>query len=712
MPIPFSRRSLLLALPTTGALTSASAADRAEAFDPLLDPRCVVHARPGRPAWKAAWIWYPGQLTAHLQTRLVQQALERCTNVGYPGRYRQAERFAYFRKRAALPANSTIRWAGPGGRVRLLINGEGSDVTRRDAELKKGEVELVCEVDFSESLPCLILEGGSFTTGAGWEASLDRITWVEAESEPAFHCPATPPDLEPELTVTIPPRDNADNFRLDAGKPVVVDFGHDELGRLVFEASGAGMLTVTVGESAQEARNTDARWFEQKAIPATALGGAPKTTVIPERCVRFAQFASTGPATVRALRFDARVAPAEYKGSFECSDPELNELWACAAATLHTNLHGFYLDGIKRDALCWWDALLALEAGDAVFCDAAAARHTILSLTLPPRPSASDLGIIDTPLYAMTALENDYLVRGDLTFSKRYRDRFEDILQFYVSLQDAQGFVDARQVQPYGWFPDWSATAASGPDPHGAPAYGQMLLMRAFEVGAEFQGRWGDAAKANFYRSKGGQLSQSIRARFWDPQRRVFLNGIDAKGQLDTRITRYSQTYAILTGLAPRSDWNYLVDSVLSNPQYTPSNWSIGQQWEFLAYAKAGQMRPVVQRLKSDWGAARRRGYTRMLEDIRPGDNEETQLGMYGRPFANSLCHAWAGAAVILAVTRGLLGVWPTGPGYSTCRVEPQPCGMKYVRGKVPTPRGPITVEVEGERVSVSLPAGTKRDGA
>jgi hypothetical protein len=709
MSIPLSRRSFFLAAPSSAAIAGGLVADRPEILDPLLDPRCTVRPQAQPLSWNADWIWYPGQLTAHLQADLAQKALARCANVGYPGRYRQAERHAAFRKSAELTSDTTIRWAGPSSRVRLLINGADIDVTRRSAQLRKGVVELLCEVDFAGSLPCLILEGDPFRSGAGWEASLDHVNWVKAESEPAFHCPGVLPDLAPELTVAIPPRNSGADFSVAADAPMLVDFGHDELGRLAFEVSGTGSLTVTVGESAQEARNANPRFFEQKALPPVALNDSMRTVQMPERCVRFAQFSSTGPAHVRALRLDARVSPVEYKGSFECSDPALNDLWRAAAATLHSNLHTFYLDGIKRDALCWWDSLLVAEAGDAVFFDTAATRHSILSLTLPEKPSPGDLGIIDTPLYVMTATENDYLVRGDLSFAERYRDRLEGILTFFTSLQDANGFVDAHQVQPYGYFPDWSATAQSGPDPHGAPAYGQMLLMRAFEVGADFEKRLGDEAKSTAYRKQAVRLRSAIQERFWDPQRRAYLNGIDAKGQLDTRISRYAQTYAILTGLAPHAEWSHLIDSVLDNPKYRPANWSIGQQWEFLAFAKAGKIQPVVDRIKADWGAARRRGYVRLIEDIRPGNDEDAQLAMYGQPFGNSLCHAWAGSAVILALTRGVLGVWPTGPGYSTCRIDPQSCGIRFVRGTVPTPRGPITVEVEGGRVDVSLPPATQR---
>jgi hypothetical protein len=72
-------------------------------------------------------------------------------------------------------------------------------------------------------------------------------------------------------------------------------------------------------------------------------------------------------------------------------------------------------------------------------------------------------------MYTVLGFERERLVRGDPSFSRLFRDRIEDILAFYASLQDARGFVDARRVEPYGYFPDWTATDETGPDPHGAP---------------------------------------------------------------------------------------------------------------------------------------------------------------------------------------------------------------------------------------------------
>jgi hypothetical protein len=101
-----------------------------------------------------------------------------------------------------------------------------------------------------------------------------------------------------------------------------------------------------------------------------------------------------------------------------------------------------------------------------------------------------------------------------------------------------------------------------------------------------------------------------------------------------------------------------------------------------------------------------RLGYHRFFEDIHPKLDPVTQLAMYGRKYGNSLCHAWAGAAPIMALSRGVLGIEPTEPGYRSCVVAPQRSGLDWVRGAVPTPKGAIELELDGARGAVTLPAG------
>jgi hypothetical protein len=675
-------------------------------FDPLLDPECrLVAAAKGEP-WRARWIWHPGQLTAHIHSKRMRAAMSRCTSVGYPSSFRQPLSHASFRKRATLVSPTTVRWAGPLSRIRVLVNGVEGDITLRGTTLPAGPIELVVRVDFARDLPAVILEGGALSTDDTWESSLDFQRWVPVESYAFLAVPASAPGDDREVTVEIPPRlvsahgvtGTASGWEIRPGGELVLDFFHDEIGALAFSVSGAGALETQVGESLPEVNDPNVEWFEQAPLPAVTAERTFRSTQLPERCLRYVRFKSRGTVRLQDLRFLARVTPVTYRGQFECDDRELNAIWSAGAATMHACMHDFYVDGIRRDALPWDDGALSIEAADVVFDDVLAARHSVVSLMLPDNPTVQDLGIIDAPLHVLLALENDYLVRGDPGWSLRYRDRVTDILDFFLSLRGDEGFVDGRKIQPYGFFPDWSATRETGPDLHGVPAYGQMLFMRALEIGAAFGGRWGDEALARRYAGAAGALRTSIQRVFWDEREGAFANGYDAAGKIDGRFSSFAQVFAILFDLVPPERWPRLFERVLENPACRAANVSILSVHEHLAYAKAGRIRTALERLRAIWGGLLRQGYTRFIEDVRPKDSPLEQLRMYGRPYSNSLCHMWAGAAPVVLLTRGVLGLWPQGAGYERCLVRPQLAELRRVTGTVPTPRGPLSLEMDAER--------------
>ena len=68
------------------------------------------------------------------------------------------------------------------------------------------------------------------------------------------------------------------------------------------------------------------------------------------------------------------------------------------------------------------------------------------------------------------------------------------------------------------------------------------------------------------------------------------------------------------------------------------------------------------------------------------------------------LNHAW-GAVPLNVISRFVLGVMPLEPGFAKIAVKPQVGGLRQVKGVVPTSRGPVVVAVDGENLSVSVPA-------
>jgi hypothetical protein len=65
--------------------------------------------------------------------------------------------------------------------------------------------------------------------------------------------------------------------------------------------------------------------------------------------------------------------------------------------------------------------------------------------------------------------------------------------------------------------------------------------------------------------------------------------------------------------------------------------------------------------------------------------------------------HAW-GTPPLNIIARFVLGVKPLAPGFAKVEVRPQTGDLEYVRGTVPTVKGPVTVEVKNGNVKVDVP--------
>jgi hypothetical protein len=124
--------------------------------------------------------------------------------------------------------------------------------------------------------------------------------------------------------------------------------------------------------------------------------------------------------------------------------------------------------------------------------------------------------------------------------------------------------------------------------------------------------------------------------------------------------------------------------------------------FEVVARLQAGLDTSALDLLRREWGYMVKNG---------PGTTWET-IGPYGSaPLGGSWAHGWSSGAAP-ALTAYVLGVRPTGPGFSTFVVEPHPGDLAWARGVVPTPHGDIRVswrmEAGRPAITVEAPRGTR----
>lgn len=687
-------------------------------YDPTLDPEVKVLPSVSHESWEnAAYMWYPGQLAAYRQQWLREQSQARCMDVGYVGKFNPMQEVAWFKVQVVAKEITKLDYAAAGSQS-VEINDNGKTFA---GELSKGKHELVFKVTTKNQLPALIINNNRQLSVVNCQSSLDGKTWMPVETDSRYNHSEENPNTRINKEVVILPKDiiplkNAKlqnnsqlsnvNAQLNRFGSIIYDFWYDEVGTIEIEASGSGKLHFTVGESVEEVMNEDMKKFEQRPIEDVALTGQRQTIRLPERALRYVKISASEPTTIHAVRFVAMMWPVEEMlMSFESSDQALNDLFNAGVATLHTSMHDFNLDGIKRDFLPWsMDAVASMLGMNLLMGDRQVARNNISICLMPPSPKQSDWGIVDYPLHALVALKQDYLRYGDLSTYKMFKDRIDQQMNFYMSVQDENGFIHAAKPSS-GFIPGWSRD--NGPDDYGVACYPQIMLYMNFRIAAYFSKMLKENDKVKVYTNKANQLEKNIIEHFWSTEEKAFMNGYREDGSLDKRISHHAQYWSVLAGLYPERLYDYLYETVIpSIPRYK-DNISYEKGYEALAYIKAGRTEEFSQLLNEVWGDWLRQGYSRFPENFMVNADVTKQLMFYGRSFGLSLCHGANGAPPVVLAAYGIFGFSQSDVRINEYTLTPNLLHLDWVKGRIPVKEGFISISLnKNGECEVEIPAG------
>ena len=686
-------------------------------FDPSLDPNVTIVSRQSQEEWNSRYMWYPGQLAAFYQQQCARISKERCVNVGYPGKFFAKNNHAWFRKEVRLKKESSLCWEGPSDII-LYINGVKQSVSGKQVILPVGRSSLLFEVTTDDSLPCILLKGAGLENPDEWQVSMDKEHWTIPESAVMYNKPGVLPDAPQDMTARIKPSQilpmrNAemqgkDGISIGKNGYVLIDFFHLEIGTLTFQAKGKGTITVRVGETPEEALERDDKKLEQYPLAPVTLSEEGGTITLPERALRYVSLECDKGAEITSLRFDASLWPVEHQMQFETDDDYVNNLFKMSSATLHTSMHRFYLDGVKRDFLPWsMDALVSTLAGDYLFGDQQVSKNGISIALMPLDPQKSDIGIPDYPLHALFGLKQNYLRFGDLATSLQYKDRIIQLLDFYASIVDENGFVHGNYGdRQFGYTPGWSTY--NGPVRKGVAAYAQIMLYYNYVTGAYFADLWKESALADRYRKLARNLKKKIFEHFWDDDRKVFINGtMNDNVTVDKRISHHAQYWGILADIFPEEHYDNLFENILPNlPNYYEVV-SYEKGYEFLAYAKAGRIKELWDHIYGVFGDWMDQGHTRFPENFMMNASRARQLVFYNRPYGLSLCHGANGVPVVVGALNGLIGFSQSSMKTNEYTIKPELLHLKWIHSRIPVKEGYIVLKLNAEGEStIDIPAG------
>lgn len=469
-----------------------------------------------------------------------------------------------------------------------------------------------------------------------------------------------------------------------------MDFGQENAGWLEFDSPDLiGKVEMSISEYNEPAVVNAGRANPVKTAAPRRYGNTYRLELNKDlyEGVRFGWIhirSFSKPWHITGLRLVCQTKPANYTGSFSCSDPELTRIWYAGAYTVKLNLLRNYFGAIlmdRGDRISWTgDAYVAQAASLAAFGNFAFVKTNLVNT------SSEANGIPSYALYWVLSLVDYYNYSGDATaldqFLTNACNRLDEV---YVNYDHPPNLVF------YGWDERLGAGFENPNLPEVRRAYAMLAIRtwREFARTMEQHGRPDLSVKYGRYADE--KIAQLRLDRAW----------VKAFGL-------HSTADAIDAGFTTPAEQDSLCAKNFSDPvrclSYSPFN----QYFIIQAMSAAGRIDEALRAVKDDWGGQLRLGGTTFFELYDPswnlvlGRNDPVPNAQCG---CTSLCHPW-GSGVVKWLTEEILGIKPASPGFDAYVVRPHlGRNLTRVSGGVQTPHGVIFASFDTAKGSCKLTA-------
>ena len=413
--------------------------------------------------------------------------------------------------------------------------------------------------------------------------------------------------------------------------------------------------------------------------------------------------------TVVNYPFDDRAA------SFHSSDSVLNKVWElCKYSVKATSFAGIYVDGDRERIPYEADALINQLCHYTVDREYSLARYTHEYLI--NKPNWPTEWILQSVLLA----GYDYQYTGDIHSARQF---YTDLsAKALMPLQDSTGLISLKNLNPSilaaihynGDRPlenivDWPHSGMLGVGKQEAGetdgfvfsdynavvnAYYYKALLTMAAIAADL-GYTNDVER---YLTAASHLHKAFRSNFWDADKGVFCDGIATR-----HASLHSNFFALAFGLVAPAERESVLRFIRSRGMACSV---YGSQFLLDALFDNHDANYAIELLTAttdrSWYNMLRAGSTITMEawDNKYKPNQDWN-------------HAW-GAAPANVITRKLMGIEPTAPGWSRFKIEPQPGKLSAASIRVPTIKGTVELQLQNSSkkmiLTIRIPGNTLAD--
>jgi hypothetical protein len=505
---------------------------------------------------------------------------------------------------------------------------------------------------------------------------------IPAQNDP----PKFQPISQPQAPVALAPK-----------RDIILDFGREIAGRVHLASSANEPVRVqtSYGESAEEALHAPYLGVRIVTVPPHGEAFGPKSAF------RYVRVSAPEMPSVELSTADVQgiVYPVEYKGSFESSDPLLNRVWETGAYTAHLCMQDDIWDGVKRDRARWMGDL---DVSGRVINDVFAERDLMESTMTALAGDEPVVRPINTiagySAFWITGQADFYRHTGDLAYLRGQHQHLLEVLRVMDSDLDSNGLL--TNPEKHKIFIDWAPGFNS--DAPEARAATQFEYALAYTEAAYLLTELGNKAAAVTYSSKADCLRATAQANLLDAATSTF----GSRWQ--------TNAMAVLAGAATKPQQQAIWTAVLSHV-LTPEgpDTVITPYYGYYvlsAMAALNHRTTALDWIRKYWGGMIAEGATSFWEayDPRwPKQDSHAHLQADNKTgYYVSLAHGWSSGPTAWLMEQ-VLGIQPTTAGFRTVSIRPDLAGLAWARGAEPTPRGLIRVDLQGDKVHLTLPPNT-----
>ncbi len=398
--------------------------------------------------------------------------------------------------------------------------------------------------------------------------------------------------------------------------------------------------------------------------------------------------------------------PVRYLGEFSCSRPDFNRMWEVCRWVTQICMQTHHLDSPHHQEPISDAGDYLIESLNSLYAfgEGTLARQDLkkIARTLEQRKYQSFH--TSYSLLWLRMLMQYYEFTGDSAPVTELAPHVFALLDRFEGYIGSTGLISEA---PNYMFMDWVEIEGFGA--HHPPAvigqgYMTALYYQALGDAIKVAEQVHDSTRVARFQDLRSRIKKAFDTELWSPEKGLYRDGkafqtkiapnqwLPADKQMETFSTQ-GNTLAVSCGLASPDRAREVMKSVLGRADMNCQPYFM--HFVFEAMAIAGLFEKEAVRQIERW-------------QIVPDTQSFHEMWTVG-----DLSHAW-NATPMFQMSGRILGVQPTAPGFAKFRIAPQPCGLKWAKGKVPTPHGPISVSWEalesGLKLKFNVPSGTQAE--